>query len=121
MDFVWACETGNLDMIKMFISKPEFSIHTDGGKCLRIASKNGFYEAVKYLIENGIDVHYNEDCAIKFACVFNHFEVVKLLVEHGADIHSGDDYCFRLSKARGGEQVHDFLIKSAIKQKLLSV
>ena len=50
------------------------------------SAQDGKIEAVKYLIENGADIHYNNDEALQISVKWNHIGVVKYLVENGADI-----------------------------------
>ena len=50
------------------------------------AVKWGHLDIVKYLVENGIDIHTQNDQALKYACIHGRLEVVKYLIENGADI-----------------------------------
>ena len=49
------------------------------------ASKNGDLEKVKYLVENGADIHANDDNAFFSSAVYGHLNVVKYLVDNGAN------------------------------------
>ena len=46
---------------------------------------------VKYLLEQGADIHTQGDGALINAARNGHLDIVKYLVEHGADIHSNND------------------------------
>jgi ankyrin repeat protein len=52
-------------------------------------------EFVEFLIKNGVDIHINNDIAIRTACEKGFFEITKFLLENGANIHANDEYCIR--------------------------
>ena len=58
------------------------------------ATKAGDLEKVKTLVEQGADIHVNNDFAFRLASQNGHLKVVKYLVEQGADIHTNNDYAF---------------------------
>jgi hypothetical protein len=62
---------------------------------LIIASENGQYEIVKYLVEHGAKIHTQGDYALRLAARYGHLKTVKYLLENGADIHAKDDLAFR--------------------------
>jgi len=70
-------------------------VHVDNDYALQWASLDGHLKIVKVLLENDADVHANEDCALRTASIKGHLEVVKLLLENGADIHVWNDYALR--------------------------
>ena len=47
------------------------------------ASKNGHLQVVKFLVENGADIHANDESALRHASKHGCLEVVKFLVENG--------------------------------------
>lgn len=50
----------------------------------------GLYHDVELLLNSGVDVNYNENEALCWACMGGCVEVVKLLLERGADINCRD-------------------------------
>ncbi|OUM61687.1 hypothetical protein PIROE2DRAFT_26240, partial [Piromyces sp. E2] len=55
---------------------------------LHAACKNGHIDVVKYLVEQGANIHqenYNYDTPLYIACKNGHEDIVKYLVEQGAD------------------------------------
>ena len=84
-------------------------VHADDDKALIFASKNGNIEVVKYLVEYGSDIHANNDEALEQASYFGHLDVVQYLVEHGADIHANDDYALYYALQYGHTDVVTFL------------
>ena len=49
-------------------------------------------DIVKYLIENGANVHAENDYALRWTARAGHFDLVRLLVAKGANIHAENDY-----------------------------
>jgi len=54
-------------------------------------SKKGNLDIVKYLVENGADIHAYDDYALKWSARNGHLDVVKYLLEKGANIHADND------------------------------
>jgi len=69
-------------------------------------------EAIKYLVENGADIHARDDLALRWAAGNCHLEVVKYLVEQGADIHARDDSALQLAAANGELEVVKYLVEN---------
>jgi len=46
-------------------------------KALKIASKNGYFEIVKFLVENGANIHPEDDYSLRWASKNGYFEIVK--------------------------------------------
>ena len=53
---------------------------------LRDACWNGHLEIVKYLVEQGANIHILDEAPLRDACFYGYFEIVKYLVEQGAII-----------------------------------
>jgi len=65
------------------------------GITMKDCINNNSVECVKWLLNNGYDVHAEDDCALSLASEKGHLEVVKLLLEAGANIHAIDDLALR--------------------------
>ena len=63
-------------------------IHADGDYVLLCSSDSGHLEVVKYLIDNGVDIHAWNDLAIIHSAKNEHIELVKYLIENGADVQT---------------------------------
>ena len=75
------------------------------------ASYKGQLDIVKHLIENGADIHVNNDRALRCAINNNHLDVVKHLVECGADIHACNDQALRWASSNGHLDIVKYLIE----------
>ena len=51
------------------------------------SAKKGFLQGVKYALDNGADVHVENDKALREAVYDGNYDLVKLLLDHGADVH----------------------------------
>ena len=92
---------------------------SDLDKELIEASKNGELEKVKYLVENGADIHAKNGCALRWSAGRGHLEVVRLLLENGADIHAHNDYALWYSAQCGHMNVVKYLVENGANQKVL--
>ena len=97
--FLKAAKDGDLKKIKSMLNK-EINIKTliksvdkENNTALILASKFGYNEIVKILIENGADVNFrnNDNSTALIEASSFYYEVVKLLIENGADINAKDN------------------------------
>ena len=75
------------------------------------AAKSGNLEVVKYLVENGADIHAEKDYALRLAAYNGHLDVVKYLVEKGVNIHADGDYSLKLATVNGNLEVVKYLVE----------
>ena len=54
-------------------------------------------DTFKYFIEEGINIHADNNLALISAAQNGYLEVVKFLVSKGANIHAGNNYAFKFS------------------------
>jgi hypothetical protein len=90
--------------------KEGVNVHADDDYALRWASENRHLEVVKLLVEHGANIHANKDYALRWASHNGHLEVVKLLVEYGANIHANKDYALRWASGHGHLEVVKLLL-----------
>ena len=74
------------------------------------AANKGHIKIVKYLIENGADIHSSGEGALLLATEKGYLEVVKYLIEHGSDIHANDNEALRLAAESGHLDIVKYLI-----------
>jgi ankyrin repeat protein len=53
-----------------------------------LSSEHGRLDIIKYLIEQGVSIHYDNDIVLRKSAANGHLNIVKYLVEQGADIYS---------------------------------
>ncbi|AGF84830.1 repeat protein [Moumouvirus goulette] len=87
-------------------------IHINNDYALRRASVQGHFKIVQYLVENGANLHAEDYCALRLACNNNHFEVVKYLIENGANIHANDDYALIRASMYGQFEMVQYLVEN---------
>lgn len=92
--------TKNVDTIKYLIDNIDYEhIKTFKYRMLIRAAIGGYFEILKFLIENGVDVHtWYVDEALRSASYYGHFEMVKYLVEKGADVKNDRYYALRYAR-----------------------
>jgi ankyrin repeat protein len=87
-------------------------IHAKNDEALIWASMNGHLEVVKFLVKNGADIHSNEDEALIYASTKGHLNIVKYLIGNGANIHVHDDYPLRLASSNGNLDFVKYLVEN---------
>ena len=75
-------------------------------------SKFGYLQIVKFLIENGADIHAQEDQCFINACTAGNLDIAEFLIENEADIHAQDDEAFIQTCLTGYLQIVQFLIEN---------
>ena len=78
---------------------------------LWICAKEGKTSYVKYLIDNGENVHEYDDVAFRWACKFGHVETVKALLDAGANIHAFSDEGIHYARALEDKTLYKMIMK----------
>ena len=78
--------------------------------CRRVMSDSVPIDAVKYLIEQGADIHVDNDYPLIWASKMDQCKLVKYLVENGADIHARDDEALIWASKMGQCELVKYLI-----------
>ena len=81
------------------------NVHAENDYALILASMYGHPAVVKILLGAGADVHAENDLALRFASQYGHSEVVKILLEAGADVHADNDQALRWARQKGYTEV----------------
>jgi ankyrin repeat protein len=85
------------------------NVHVNNDNSLIYASNYGYVRIVKLLLEYGANVHVYNDCPLRLASRFGYDKVVKLLLEYGADIHANNNEALRRASERGHNKVIELL------------
>jgi len=78
-----------------YLTENGADIHANREEALIKASTKGYISIVRYLIEKGADIHAGDDRAIVMAIDGKHLDIVKYLLENGANIHGHQNYVIR--------------------------
>ena len=89
-------------------------IHEEDDMVLQLASENGHRKVVEYLIEKGANIHANNDWALMVASRDGHLDVVEYLVESGADIHAREDEALEWASENGHLDVVEYLVEQGV-------
>ena len=105
----------NYDIFKLLAVKAIIDFNNVdfwNGFLLRLSAENGHLDMVKFLVQNGADIHMLDDYALLFAAENGHLDVVKFLVQNGANIQSRSDRALRFAAQNGQLDVIEFLVKN---------
>lgn len=98
----------NKNQIVKFLLQNGADIHYAHDKALYIASLNGNVSLVKLLLENGAN---NKDTVLVEACNNKSVEIVKLLLENGANVQTDDNLPLKMASYSGRTETVKLLIE----------
>lgn len=79
--------------------------HVDTDHALKVAfvsaARTGQTDVVQVLLDAGVDVHAQDDLALRMAALSGQTEMVRLLLEHGADVHAKGATAFLVADENG--------------------
>jgi ankyrin repeat protein len=76
---------------------------------------------VRYLVNQGADIHANDDKALRCSARYGHLEVVRYLVGQGANIHANDDEALLCSARNGRLEVVRYLVGQGADINILNI
>lgn len=88
----------------------------DNHKAVRIAAECGSLEILKYLHGKGADIHVSNDQSLRDACQCGHLEVVKYLVENKANLNAYNLGEFYNPLRSAGHNKHVNIVKYLVEQ-----
>lgn len=86
-------------------------LHFGYEQALRVAATAGQDTAVLLLLERGADLHIYDDAPLYTAVYCGHKSTVQLLLDHRADVHAGDERALRWAVLRQHYDVARVLIE----------
>ena len=99
------CASGQLSAIEFLLSQRASVVNI----AFALACRNGHLSVVKFLVDNGADIHAKDNLPIQWACERGHYGIVKYLYEKGADIHVNNGAPLRSAISFGHRDVAAFL------------
>ena len=93
----WASKKGLEHIVDVLITVGGVKLDN----ALQDASHNGHLEVVNRLLEDGADVHAENDLALRWASQHGHLAVVERLLAAGADVHAYYDDALRGASENG--------------------
>jgi ankyrin repeat protein len=86
-------------------------IHADNDFAVRLAAARGHLDVVKWLVEGGANIRAGNNQAVRWAAGNGHLDVVKWLVEGGANIRADNDHAVRYAATNGHLDVVKWLVE----------
>lgn len=103
------------------------AVNNDDETALMIASKKGYLEIVKYLVENDFEVNarvmFGNETALILASQCGHLEIVKFLISKGADKNTQDYSGFTAlmwASVRGYFQIVQCLVECGVDANIIN-
>jgi hypothetical protein len=94
-----------------FLVEKGANIHYNNEHCTGTAAHYGYFDLVKYFYEKGADITAENGYIFYWAASQGHLEIVKFLLEKGIDIHINNDSALCLSAERGKLEVMKYLLE----------
>jgi len=113
----WACANSKYNIVEYLIKYQGFKADENDSENIVMASNNGNAKLVKFLHENGADIHTDEEASLRLASSNGNIEVVKYLVENGANIHAKNDLAFKNACSHGHAAIVKYLISKGVNLK----
>jgi ankyrin repeat protein len=73
------------------------------GNLFHRACSRGNLEEVKRLLANGANIHFSNDCGLRWAVCNERLEVVKFLLANGANINANENEVLRFLHSKSNE------------------
>ena len=92
-----------------WIVQEGINIHVEDDCALRWASENGYLGIVKFLVKSGANIHAENDYALRWASGNGYLDIVKFLIEEGANVNTCNDCALRWASENGHLDVVKYL------------
>lgn len=114
--FLDLCREGEIDKLikfkdKIGITELENYIHMEYEAGLISAIKKNHHDVVNFLIDNGADIHFNNDEPLAIACEYSDIDIVKKLVRNGCDINKTNSP-LKLACYKGRLEIVKYLVEN---------
>ena len=81
------------------------NIHYNNDEAFLTAAYNDNFKLVQFLLKKGADVHAQDDDAIWRAAECNQMDLFELLLAAGADVHANNDLALRMAKQNDHQDI----------------
>ena len=99
--FVVAAEEGCLEVVQSLIKNPQVDLHVNQEVALRSSAKNGYLDVVRLLIHHGADPKAKECEALRNSAENGHVDVVRFLLELPKSVDKPFIACRALRQSAG--------------------
>ena len=86
-------------------------LHAEEDESLIASCYNGHTEIVKILLDRGANIDGQQGEPLKWAVENNKIQTVKLMLDRGADVNFGNGYCLRTSARKGNIEILKLLVE----------
>jgi len=99
---------GRFDMAKILCT---YAYNINWNFLMRLAVASNQLEMVGLFIENGANVSYLDNHAVKIACCNGFYPMLEYLLDKGANITVANNYCVQVAAGNGFTNIIELLIK----------
>jgi hypothetical protein len=96
--------------IVIYLLSHGVNIHEDDDMAIRSAAEKGNLEMVKYFVLLGANISAQNDYALRWACALGHLNIVKYLISQGVLFRNYDDYALQSALSNERLEIAAFLI-----------
>lgn len=86
------CIDGNYEKINEYLTNYKWLTNHNDGEYFEIVANNGRLDLIKLFIENGTDIHSNDDYALYTCSYHKYYDCVEYLINNGANIDSNKNF-----------------------------
>lgn len=105
-----ACQNRHVEVARFLLEKGANIHNYKNTYLLQEASRAGYKDIVKLLVDFGADINTRNCRALMEAIWQGHLDVVVCLVENGADFRSNEDWALRMASRNRHFQIRDYLV-----------
>ena len=113
----FCCGLGDISVLKWLVKNNPNLLITKETSSIALTSvcSNEHLHMLKYLVEQGIDIHIDNEAALITSCSVGHLESVKYLVELGANVKAKKSKALKVAIESNHKDVVEYLIEKGAK------
>lgn len=86
-------------------------VHADNDLALRKSAKCCNLKMVTLLLEHGANIHASDDRALRWGFKYGHLNMIEGLLQQGADIHCKDNICLQMLQQNFNEKIANIILE----------